>query len=439
MKKALLLLIASFLVHYIFVTDNCEGQWIQVSNEMGTNTMAFRLVSDGTKIFVGTIGTGIWRSTNNGQNWTAINNGIPIQQILYLRGLTISGNNIFAGFYFGGGIYRSTNDGNSWSICGGFNWDSVDIMCLASSGSNIFAGTSGYPPYVVLRSTDYGNSWSSVSNGLPNATINSIIISGTNIFVGTYMNGVYRSNNNGGSWIFAGNGLPNQIVNCLASSGSNIFAGTDTAGTGGVYISTNYGGSWTQTSLNNTNVYGLLADGTNLFAGTGANLTAENLNIATGGVFLTTNNGTTWLDKSQGLNTNNLLVAPLLIVNNYIFAGTSQSVWRRSYQEIIGIQNMSAEIPSAFSLHQSYPNPFNPSTNIRFDIPKTSDVKLIIYDILGKEITTLVNEQLHPGAYEVEWDGSNYTSGVYFYKLETMPNGRQAEGFSETKRMVLVK
>ena len=110
----------------------------------------------------------------------------------------------------------------------------------------------------------------------------------------------------------------------------------------------------------------------------------------------------------------------------------------------IGIKKISTEVPTEYSLSQNYPNPFNPTTNIRFNIPKASDVKLIIYDILGKEITTLVNEQLYPGTYEVDWpapsgDGSGYPSGVYFYKLETMPDDRQADGFSETKRMVLVK
>jgi len=83
-------------------------------------------------------------------------------------------------------------------------------------------------------------------------------------------------------------------------------------------------------------------------------------------------------------------------------------------------------------LYRNYPNPFNPSTNIKFDIPKSSDVKLIIYDIAGREITKLVNEMLNAGSYEVSWDASNYTSGVYFYKLIS-------ENYIDTKKMVLIK
>jgi len=108
----------------------------------------------------------------------------------------------------------------------------------------------------------------------------------------------------------------------------------------------------------------------------------------------------------------------------------------------IGITNISSNVPNSFSLSQNYPNPFNPTTKIRFAIPPSPrgeglGVRVVVYDILGREVTTLVNEQLKPGIYEVEWpaptgDASNYTSGVYFYTLQT-------ETFSETKRMVLVK
>jgi Secretion system C-terminal sorting domain/Domain of unknown function (DUF5122) beta-propeller len=104
----------------------------------------------------------------------------------------------------------------------------------------------------------------------------------------------------------------------------------------------------------------------------------------------------------------------------------------------IGIQPISNEIPASYELYQNYPNPFNPTTKIKFSVPfnKGGDrglsTQLKIYDILGREATTLVNEQLKPGTYEVEWDASIYPSGVYFYKLT-------AGDFTETKKMVLIK
>jgi hypothetical protein len=83
-------------------------------------------------------------------------------------------------------------------------------------------------------------------------------------------------------------------------------------------------------------------------------------------------------------------------------------------------------------LKQNYPNPFNPLTNIRFDIPRSSNVNLIIYNALGREVTILVNEKLSTGSYEVDWNASGYPSGVYFYKLET-------DDFVKARKMVLIK
>ncbi len=105
------------------------------------------------------------------------------------------------------------------------------------------------------------------------------------------------------------------------------------------------------------------------------------------------------------------------------------------YSQPIGIQPISSEIPELISLSQNYPNPFNPSTKIVFSIPNTSKVAhtfLNVYDMLGREITTLVNEQLSPGTYEVEWNASSYPSGLYFY---TLTSG----DFTETKKMILIK
>ena len=88
--------------------------------------------------------------------------------------------------------------------------------------------------------------------------------------------------------------------------------------------------------------------------------------------------------------------------------------------------------PTEFSLYQNYPNPFNPETTIEFDIPKTAITNLIIYDALGREITTLVNGELTAGKYKVNWNAGSYSSGIYYYQLK-------AGDFLTTKKMLLVK
>ena len=90
------------------------------------------------------------------------------------------------------------------------------------------------------------------------------------------------------------------------------------------------------------------------------------------------------------------------------------------------------ELPDKFSLSQNYPNPFNPVTKIKYSIAKAGYAKLTVFDALGREVNTLVNQEIKPGSYEISFDGSHLTSGVYFYKLVT-------DGFTETRKMFLLK
>ena len=98
----------------------------------------------------------------------------------------------------------------------------------------------------------------------------------------------------------------------------------------------------------------------------------------------------------------------------------------------VGIININSEIPNEFSLGQNYPNPFNPATKIKFALHNKSFANLVIYDGLGREVETIVNEQLNPGSYEADWNASKFPSGVYFYKLTT-------GDFSKTNKMLLIK
>ncbi|MCX6165269.1 MAG: T9SS type A sorting domain-containing protein, partial [Ignavibacteriae bacterium] len=100
-----------------------------------------------------------------------------------------------------------------------------------------------------------------------------------------------------------------------------------------------------------------------------------------------------------------------------------------------GIKNINNDVPSGYKLYQNYPNPFNPTTKIKFDVRakgNTENVILKVYNVIGKEVTTLVNEELKSGSYEITWNGESINSGTYFYKI-------QIGNYIETKRMVLLK
>ena len=114
-----------------------------------------------------------------------------------------------------------------------------------------------------------------------------------------------------------------------------------------------------------------------------------------------------------------------------------------SYVPVGVKENQRSQLPLEYSLSQNYPNPFNPSTTINYSIPNVethghASVVLLVYDILGREVTTLVNQQQKAGNYEVTFDASHLTSGIYFYRLQIYPTGR-GESFVESKKMILLK
>lgn len=154
-----------------------------------------------------------------------------------------------------------------------------------------------------------------------------------------------------------------------------------------------------------------------------------------------------WYKTYNGLRDSNDIANDLCLDN---FGNLYVTGWSRGfntnadfitlkYSNLTAIQPVTTELPAEYSLSQNYPNPFNPSTKIKFSIPNTplsfgegQGVGLFIYNSLGQQITTLINQQLTPGTYEVEWDASNFPSGLYFYQLTSGE-------YSETKKMILLK
>jgi hypothetical protein len=155
--------------------------------------------------------------------------------------------------------------------------------------------------------------------------------------------------------------------------------------------------------------------------------------VGDSGIILrTTNGGTNWFSQVSGT-TNGLFGVSFTDANNGTAVGYNGTILRTtdggaSFFEEKDID----EIPKAYYLSNNYPNPFNPSTKIKYSVPQTSQVQIKVFDVLGNEITTLVNEEKPTGTYELDWNAENLPSGVYFYQL-------RAGSFVETKKMVLMK
>lgn len=418
MRKLYCFIVIVLFLLFTLNTNNCVSQWIQMSDGMGTNIPIDYIVSAGNYIFAQTVGDRssnlIYFTTNLGTSWT--NTGWSLPGNDDVHSLAVIGTNLYAGTSGGtsGAVWLSTNYGSSWSKTSLMN---QDVLTLAYIDNALYAGTWCSPgTYGTYRSTDNGSSWIYCGLGendkIPYSfgKINGYLLAGTN------HDGIYYSTNNGGNWTHSS--LDHGQIRTFSNLGNKVFAGTDSSG---IYMSSNNGISWVQSGLNNKFVFSVITNGNILFA-----------SVTNGGVYKSTDNGISWIQKSEGFSSG-IIITKLIIYNNYIFAGSyGQSVWRRPLIDIIGIQKINSEIPSSFSLSQNYPNPFNPKTIINFQMPKSNYVKLIVYDAMGREVSTLVNEKLNPGTYEVEWNASNFPSGIYFYKLQT-------ESLSKTKKMILVK
>lgn len=302
----------------IFLSSNNGQNWTSVNTGLTSVNILSMAVSE-DNIFAGTSDGGIFLSSDNGQSWSSVNIGLPYsktnpQQLTSIYAIAINGNNIFAGT-FDSGIFLSTNNGLSWSeVSTGL--PIITVMSIAVNNNNIFVGT--YPVlnsitgelYAggIFLSTNNGQNWVEMNTGLPSKHINSITISGDNIFVGTNGMGICNSTNNGQNWSTVNSGIILTYVQAFAFNETNIFAGTDG---GGVFRSANNGQNWSaiNSGLTNYGVNSLAVNGDNVFVGTQG-----------GGVFLSTNNGQNWLPANIGIT--NKFVSTLAVNGNNIFAGT---------------------------------------------------------------------------------------------------------------------
>ena len=137
----------------------------------------------------------------------------------------------------------------------------------------------------------------------------------------------------------------------------------------------------------------------------------------------------------------NLYITSLISNATYLFAGTRGSgIWKIPLSEILTDIKANANDPVTFYLYQNYPNPFNPVTHLKFSITEFGFVSLKVYDLLGKEVALLVNEKLSPGSFKATFNGNNFASGVYFYRLVvSSSNPLEAGDLTDVKRMVLIK
>ncbi len=381
-----------------------EAQWTQTAVIDGEVQM---VAYTNSALFASTTLYGLYRSTNNGTDWTSIKISTSIGSV---ESIVSSGEKIFAAT-MGSGVFLSTNNGTTWTpINTGLS--SKYVYDLSISGTTLFASVGS-----IFRASVTDTVWSAIPIGLTNKFVQQLTVSGTNLFAST-SDSVFRSTDSGDHWTSASTGLNFTQGDALFASGSTLFRG----GFNGIYRSTNYGVQWDNlnTGLMTHWAKSITIYGSNVFVG-----------LYGGGLARSPDNGAKWYHDNTGWNGFES-VTSLDVSGTHLFAVADRQVWRRSLSQITFTSDQSVVVPKQMELRQNFPNPFNPSTTIQYALPLATHVKLTIHDILGREVATLVNEEQSAGWKDVHFNASNLSSGVYFYKL-------QAGTFIGVKKLLLTK
>lgn len=400
----------------VFRSDDTGASWVAINNGL-TGTYVYALTTINTTIIAGTANGNVYRSTENDSVWTAT--GLVWGYDAHVLCLSNKDDMLFAGTggsMAGGGVFRSSDIGITWNSVGPFLCASYpSVWTVAVSETILYAGTGNDG---VFLSTNDGTSWDRIDSGyFTYRTIKTLIANGKNIYVGTD-DGIYRSTDGGISWTEENSGITNTQIKALAIIGSNIFAGT--VG-GGIFRSTDNGSSWVSinSGLNNDTVHTIIVIGGNLFAGT------------SDGIYHSSDNGSNWEDVGSRLT--NRFIRALTFNETYLYAGGWSGVWKRPLAQIVtSVLPSVGQIPNKFSLKQNFPNPFNPITSIGYELPRTSHVTLKVFDVLGREVVTLVDGVEELGYKIVNFNAKGLASGLYYYRLQT-------DYFSETKKLLLLR
>jgi photosystem II stability/assembly factor-like uncharacterized protein len=419
----------------IFVTTS-KGTVVKTTNDglywsnysVNIESYLFEInIVDANNIFIGGNGT-FCKTTNGGLNW----------QFIFRDSIYYSGEPIFlnpnTGFlYLQRNIYKTINGGDNWVPAGSTFPHTIHHMACLNENNLWVVGDSG----MIMKSTNSGNSWinKSVNDSLYVFKIN---INNNNIFAST-IGRILKSNNSGDNWVEVPLDTLYPFYNIYflnSQIGWVIPTGEAT-----IYKTVNGGNNWNKyyRQIENylvTNRCSFIDE----YTGYAASLDPNR------GLLKTTNSGLSWFIVTTFPVLNNIYMT-----NNVSFLNENTGWVIGSHGLILKTTNAGTSfiavnnqiIPDKYFLSQNYPNPFNPTTKIRFTVPHFTKgvqegvVTLKVYDILGKEIATLVNEKLGTGEYEITFDArhggsSRLTSGIYFYRLV-------CGDFSETKKMLMIK
>ncbi|RMH75915.1 MAG: T9SS C-terminal target domain-containing protein [Calditrichaeota bacterium] len=414
------------------------AQW--QANSVATNRSFFSVSVVDTAVAwaVGASGA-IYRTTNGGRTWQQ-RTPIPTD-IFHVHGVNADTAFLSARFVGRSRIYRTINGGQIWQTVYADTSSAAFINAV-----KMFDKLNGYAvgdpvngQWTLLRTSDGGQTWAPADTlpqeGNEVGWNNSMWwINDQFGWFGTSNGRVYFTTDGGASWNFGATTFGNSYSVSFADSLSGIAAGD------GLDYSADGGATWMSAP-------GQLAPP--IFGSAAINITPRRWYAVSGSqVYKTTDDAASWqVDYSQANNYLALDMKPVELEGNLWICGYAvgeQGTISR-YLELVlptGVAQNNPPAARVFALEQNYPNPFNPVTHLRFRISESGFAELKVYDLLGREVTTLLGKRISPGSYEVQWDGTDdagrpVSSGVYFYRLVIKDGGKVR--FRQVRKMILMR
>lgn len=389
------------------------SQWQEIIFPEGFNVKNILSLNGYLFIACSNIDSGVvFRSSDVGVNWISSNNNFTTNYFGKIFRISANGDDY---------IFINTNDGLFASSDNGDTWIERNsgmglqiVISLYYKDGIMLAGAFQHN----YRSTDFGENWTEISIGSSQQTVGAFI-KYNDYFIAGMRDGtsdfLHKSTDDGQSWMSFGNddyGATNIVLvenSLYAASGTALLKSTD-GGENMDFVPGLHSGYYYH-RLKSLNSYLLVFHET--------------------GIYFKHDDSTYWYSTADAL-------MPTFIVEGesdeeFLYAITLQNkIWKRNLPGFITDVEDLNFTPHSFQLDQNYPNPFNPATSIEYRIGSSEYVTLKVYDILGREVATLVNEEKPAGKYDIEFDGSKLSSGIYFFRLK-------AGNLIETKKMVLLR
>ena len=423
-------LFLSFVFMLAFFTGSILAQnngWIQQTSGAGANIVLYDIqFVDVNNGWAAGDGQTIVHTTDGGQNWTAQRNN----QSGGIYGIFFWDKNNGWAAVDNGSVLHTTDGGANWSETSTSAPYLIDFDFVDANNGWAFGGLGA-----ILHTTDGGAHWTSQNTNQSNDfNAGKFFNADTGIAVG-YNGVIIRTTDGGANWIQESTGTVRWFSGLSFVDDNNGWAaGVKTLGSDGAISHTTDGGlTWsTPTTISNTDFGDIcFTDAQNGW------VVGQRPATGVAVIYHTSDGGTNWAEQTFNVSVTNLKRISFVDTTTGWIAGDAGVILHTTNGGITSVKEITGNaLPQQFVLSQNYPNPFNPSTTIEFSIPKQSFVTLKVYDLLGREVATLVNKELQTGSYKTQFDASSaragLASGVYLYRLN-------AGGFVQTKKLMLMK